>query len=72
MCIRDRDGSFGIQSLSVEHLVLNGEQMSSNVHDVPNNLDNEIARLALESQNIVLDMPTELQKNYKNNWEEGT
>ena len=66
------DGSFGIQSLSVEHLVLNGEQMSSNVHDVPNNLDNEIARLALESQNIVLDMPTELQKNYKNNWEEGT
>ena len=51
---------------------MNGEQMSSNVHDVPNNLDNEIARLALESQNIVLDMPTELQKNYKNNWEEGT
>ncbi len=66
------DGSFGIQALCVEHLAKHGRELKPGVYDVPNDIDNEVARIALEAQGIKLDKPTEEQKKYSQNWKEGT
>jgi len=39
---------------------------------VPNKIDYDVARIALESQGIILDKPTEEQKKYAKSWKEGT
>ncbi len=66
------DGSFGIQALCVEYLAKNGKGMKAGVHDVPESIDNSVAKIALESQGIQLEAPTEAQKTYSESWEEGT
>ena len=66
------DGSFGIQSLCVEYLAKYGSELKSGVYDVPNKIDYDVARIALESQGIILDKPTEEQKKYAKSWKEGT
>jgi adenosylhomocysteinase len=66
------DGSFGIQALCVEYLSKNGKGMKAGVHDVPESIDNSVAKIALESQGIQLEAPTEAQKTYSESWEEGT
>ncbi len=66
------DGSFGVQALCVEYLAKHGIDLKSGIYDVPNDIDNDIARIALESQGIILDQPTEEQENYSSSWNEGT
>jgi adenosylhomocysteinase len=66
------DGSFAIQALCVEHLAKNGSNMAAGVYDVPIDIDNNVARIALESQGIILDKLTVEQKEYRQNWKEGT
>ena len=66
------DGSFAIQALCVEHLAKNGSNMAAGVYDVPIDIDNNVARIALESQGIMLDKLTVEQKEYRQNWKEGT
>ena len=66
------DGSFAIQALCVEYLVKNRERLHSNIYDVPPELDEEVARLALISQGINLQKPTPQQIDYAKHWEEGT
>jgi adenosylhomocysteinase len=66
------DGSFAIQALCVEHLAKNGSNMAAGVYDVPIDIDNNVARIALESQGIMLDKLTVEQKQYRQNWKEGT
>ena len=66
------DGSFAVQALCVEYLAKSGEQLGSQVYDVPSELDEEVARLALVSQGISLQKPTPQQVEYATTWEEGT
>ena len=66
------DGSFGIQALCVEYLAKNGEKMKPDIYDVPNDIDNGVAKIALESQGIFLDELSEEQNQYMKNWKEGT
>ena len=65
------DMSFANQALSVEYLVKN-EKLSPNVHPVPKEIDESIAKLKLEAMKIRIDDLTEEQKKYLAAWEVGT
>ena len=66
------DMSFANQSLSAEFMVKNAEKLENIVYGVPEDIDNEIARLKLESMGINIDILTEQQIKYLNSWQEGT
>lgn len=66
------DGSFAVQALCVEYLAKKGKLLRPEIYDVPYELDEEVARLALASQGIILQKPTPQQLKYARAWEEGT
>ncbi|MDR3256230.1 MAG: adenosylhomocysteinase [Endomicrobium sp.] len=66
------DMSFANQALSVQYLVKNYKNLEKNVYVVPEVLDNEIARLKLNSMGIKIDNLTREQKEYLNSWKSGT
>jgi adenosylhomocysteinase len=66
------DMSFANQALSAEYLVRNGDGLERRVHDVPQEIDREIARLKLETMGIEIDRLTEEQARYLSSWDEGT
>lgn len=66
------DMSFAIQALCAEYVVKNGEGLSHNVHVLPAEVDQEVARLKLEAMGIKIDTLTEEQEAYLNQWEHGT
>lgn len=66
------DMSFANQALASEHLVKHGKGLSKQVHRLPEKLDNEIARLKLESMGVRIDTLTEEQTHYLASWEMGT
>lgn len=66
------DMSFANQALSVEYLVKNKGSFEKKVFSVPAEIDNEIARLKLESMDCRIDELTEKQKKYLASWEFGT
>ena len=66
------DGSFAVQALCVEYLANSSDSLKPEVYDVPLDLDEEVARLALAAQGIVLQKPTPQQVKYVSAWEEGT
>jgi adenosylhomocysteinase len=66
------DMSFANQALSVEHVVLNEGKIAVGVHDVPREIDREVARLKLETMGIGIDTLTPEQEAYLASWESGT
>lgn len=66
------DMSFANQALASEFLVRNGKGLSKQVHKLPADLDNEIAKLKLESMGIRIDALTAEQQHYLASWEMGT
>jgi adenosylhomocysteinase len=66
------DMSFANQALSVLHLVTEGRQLENKVYSVPRPIDEEIARMKLETMGIKIDKLTLEQKKYLADWEEGT
>jgi adenosylhomocysteinase len=62
------DMSFANLALAVEHLVLNGDSLEHKVLDVPKELDEEIARLKLESLGVEIDDLTPEQQDYLSSW----
>jgi adenosylhomocysteinase len=66
------DMSFANQALASEFLVKQGKSLSKQVHRLPTALDDEIARLKLESMGIKIDTLTDQQKHYLSSWEMGT
>ena len=66
------DVDFAGEALCVEHLVQHGESLASGVHSVPEAIDDEIARLKLESLGVEIDSLTEDQERYLHSWEQGT
>ncbi|HEY7370261.1 MAG TPA: adenosylhomocysteinase [Thermoanaerobaculia bacterium] len=66
------DMSFANQALAAEHMVKNHETLEKIVHDVPIEIDREIARLKLASMGIDIDKLTPEQVKYLSSWEEGT
>jgi adenosylhomocysteinase len=66
------DMSFANQALAAEYLVKSGKGLSREVHRIPRETDNEIARLKLESMGIGIDTLTDEQRKYLSSWEMGT
>ncbi len=66
------DMSFANQALSVAYLAQHSHELSKDVHPVPRELDEEVARLKLASMGIRIDSLTPEQQRYLSSWEEGT
>ena len=66
------DMSFANQALAVEFMVKNKGKLGKKVYEVPAEIDQEIARLKLDSLGIHIDTLTPLQKKYLSSWEMGT
>src|SRR3954449_2936671 len=66
------DMSFANQALSAEYVVANAASLERKVYPVPEEIDNEIARLKLETMGIAIDELTEEQAKYLASWDEGT
>jgi len=66
------DLSFSNQALSVEYLVKKGEELERKVYNVPQEIDERVARLKLRGMGIEIDQMTEEQKEYVKQWRYGT
>jgi adenosylhomocysteinase len=66
------DMSFANQALSVEYAVQNAASLERKVYGVPEEIDNEIARLKLATMGVEIDQLSEEQAKYLASWDEGT
>ncbi|WP_435176907.1 adenosylhomocysteinase [Halorussus sp. AFM4] len=66
------DQSFGVQAASVRELVENGDSYDAGVHEVPDELDREIAEIKLEAEGVEYDELTDEQAEYMDSWQHGT
>jgi adenosylhomocysteinase len=66
------DMSFANQALGAEFMLTNAANLKKQVYTIPEEVDNEIARLKLEAMGINIDILTEEQHTYLNQWQEGT
>ena len=66
------DMSFANQALCAEYMLNNADKLEKTVYGVPKEIDQDIARLKLESMGISIDTLTDEQKNYLESWEMGT
>ena len=66
------DMSFANQALAADFLAKTKGTLEKKVFAVPADIDQEIARLKLDSMGIKIDTLTEIQKKYLNSWEMGT
>ena len=66
------DMSFANQALCAEHIAKNHDKLAVAVHDVPIEIDQEVARLKLRAMGVSIDTLTEEQQRYLTSWEAGT
>ncbi|MCD6540071.1 MAG: adenosylhomocysteinase [Candidatus Omnitrophica bacterium] len=66
------DMSFSNQALSCEYIVRNYQNLERKVYRVPQLIDEEVAKLKLESLGVKIEKLTPQQKKYLRSWEEGT
>ena len=66
------DMSFANQALGTEWLVANESTLDRQVHELPDSIDEEIARLKLRAMGIGIDTLTEEQRLYLSSWQAGT
>ncbi len=66
------DMSFSDQALTAEWLATRGGLASPAVHDVPEAIDKEVARLKLAAMDVGIDTLTPAQDDYLNSWEHGS
>ena len=66
------DMSFANQALSALFMQENADELENQVYAVPEEVDQEIARIKLAAMGIEIDTLTPEQEAYLNSWEEGT
>ena len=66
------DMSFANQVLCAVYLATSGHELGNSVHDVPSEIDQEVARLKLAAMEIDIDQLTGEQIQYLSSWQEGT
>jgi len=66
------DMSFSVQALTSEWAVMNKDNLSAKVFNVPENIDDQVSRLKLKSMGISIDTLTDEQVHYLNSWKMGT
>ena len=66
------DQSFGIQAVCVRELVDRGDEYAAGVHDVPDDLDREVAEIKLDAEGVEIDSLSDEQAEYLDSWSHGT
>jgi adenosylhomocysteinase len=66
------DMSFANQALCAEYIVKNAKKLKKKVYPVPKEIDEQIAKLKLESMGIKIDELTDEQHKYLSEWTMGT
>lgn len=66
------DLSFANQALSCEYIVKFKDKLERKVYSVPDEIDNAVAKIKLESMGIKIDTLTKKQKLYLTSWQSGT
>jgi adenosylhomocysteinase len=66
------DMSFANQALAAEYLVGEGSSLSSAVHTLPAEVDDQIAQLKLAAMGVAIDTLTAEQVKYLSSWDAGT
>jgi adenosylhomocysteinase len=66
------DMSFANQAMASSYLVANAHNLEKRVYTVPTEIDQQIARLKLQSMAIEVDELTAEQVHYMNSWDQGT
>jgi adenosylhomocysteinase len=66
------DMSFANQALASEYMVKNHDRLQKAVYSVPDEIDQQIARLKLAAMGVLIDVLTPEQEAYQNEWRMGT
>jgi adenosylhomocysteinase len=66
------DMSFANQALAAEYVVNHAKKLGKDVHRIPVDLDQEIARLKLQAMGVAIDSLTPAQRKYLASWDMGT
>ncbi len=66
------DMSFANQALGSVYMLRNADHLENKVYVIPEELDQEIARLKLDAIGVRIDVLTPEQERYLTSWEEGT
>jgi adenosylhomocysteinase len=66
------DMSFADQALCLEYIVKNQGKLEKKVYGVPEDIDQKVAKLKLDSMKIKIDTLTREQVKYLSGWQEGT
>jgi adenosylhomocysteinase len=66
------DMSFAIQALCLEYLDFSAQTLEPDVYDVPDHLDDMVARIKLETMGVKIDKLSKGQQDYVRSWREGT
>ncbi len=66
------DMSFAIQALCLEYLDFSAQTLEPDVYDVPDHLDDMVARIKLETMGVKIDRLSKGQRAYVRSWREGT
>ena len=66
------DQSFGVQAVCVRELATRGDDYGPGVHDVPDELDREVAEIKLSAEGVAIDDLSAEQEAYLEGWEHGT
>jgi adenosylhomocysteinase len=66
------DQSFGVQAVAVRELVEDTDAYGPGVHEVPDDLDREVAEVKLDAESIDIDALSDEQTEYMDSWDHGT
>ncbi len=66
------DMSFAVQALGAEYVSKNRGKLAVKVHPIPEEIDEWVARIKLETMGLQIDQLTEEQVKYLNSWQIGT
>lgn len=66
------DMSFANQALSAEYMASHHDQLEKRVYTVPTHLDDEIAKVKLQTMGVAIDTLTDEQVKYLASWDQGT
>ena len=66
------DLSFALQALCAKHVVTHGKTMGAGVFDVPQEIDEQVARMKLDALGFQIDSLTPDQRTYMSSWDIGT
>lgn len=66
------DMSFAIQASCLEYMAFSTQSLEPNVYDVPDHIDEHVARIKLDTMGLKIDALSDSQKKYLSDWREGT